>query len=307
MKAHAALGVVFAATAALLARQPEGSITREPVVLAVAVVDNNGHTVSGLERNAFSVKEDGRPVALTAFRPMSAGEAGVQRALVVMLDDANTAPQYTVNVQTIARAFLARANPPDFVSVTTFSQRGEELVASPEALTERVDKFRAGTKVLFGYDALAYSMRRMAALARELETTGEGRKTIVCVGQVGVFDMSEPVPSSGLWPAWVDLMHTVAQTRASVYVIDPTGLTARFRTQHTGLIYASGGAAFVNSNDFVGAVDRIWSEAGHYYALEYVPDGPERVLHAIDVSVRGRSGLRVHAVRYRGDYHTVER
>jgi hypothetical protein len=107
-------------------------------------------------------------------------------------------------------------------------------------------------------------------------------------------------------PAWVDLMHTLASTRTSVYLIDPSGLTGRFRIQRDGLIYSSGGEAFFNSNDFAGAVDRIWSEAGHYYALEYAPAGPERVLHAIDVSVRGK-GLHVHALHYRGDHHAVVR
>ncbi len=306
MKAYATLGLVFTAAAALLARQPESSLAREPVVLDVAVVDNGGRTVSSLARDAFSVKEDGHPVDLTAFRAMSAGDAGVQRGLVVVLDDANTAPQYTVNMQKIARAFLARANPPDFVSVTAFSQRGEELVASPEALAERVDKFLGGTHMIFGFEALAYSMRRMATLARELASATDGRKTIVCAGAVGVFDPNEPVKSSGLSPAWIDLLHTLAYTHTSIYVIDPTGLTGRLHVQHTGLVYDSGGTDFFNTNDFVGAVDRVWSEAGHYYALEYLPSGAERILHTIDVSVRGR-GLRVHAPHYRGDHHAAER
>jgi hypothetical protein len=303
MRGLAPLGIVAIAAASLsAARQPATVAPRDRVALSVAVVDDGGRTVSGLTRAAFSIKEDGQPIGIDGFRVVSAGNDGARRGLVVLLDDANTSPVYTVNVQTIARAFLARANAPDFASVTIFSHRNDELAVDSQQLAARIDGFIAGTKMIFGAEALAYSMRRMASLAREIEQVSGDRKTIVCVGAPRVFDMNEPAASSALTPAWSDLMRTLAHTRTSVYLIDPSGLTGRPYLHGTGLIVDSGGAAFLNSNDFAGAVDRIWSEAGHSYVLEYTPTGAERPLHSIDVSVRGR-GLHAHAVHYRGDYH----
>lgn len=290
-----AAGIVAIATLAVAA-QPH-----EPVVLDVAVVDGSGHTVSGLAQESFTVNEDGHPVALETFREVAAGVNQVKRAMVIVLDDANVSPVYTVNTQTIARAFLARANPPDFVSVTAFSHRDEELVDDQRQNAARVNEFLGGTRMIFGFEALAYGMRRMAALARELARVSDDRKIIVCVGAPAVFDMNEPASGSALLPAWTDLMHTAVRTNTSVYLIDPAGLGRARHLRGTGLVVDSGGEAFLNSNDFAGAVDRIWSEAGHYYALSYAPTGPERVLHSIEVRVRGR-GLHVHAPHVRGDY-----
>jgi len=46
-------------------------------------------------------------------------------------------------------------------------------------------------------------------------------------------------------------------------------------------------------------VERIWSEAGHYYLLGYSPALSKRELHRIQVSV-GRQGVRARARRSRG-------
>jgi VWFA-related protein len=288
-----------------LAAAPTSSPTnqRELFTLTVAVVDDEGRAVSTLGRDAFTIREDDRAVPIESFRAVSAGANGAHRAVVVLLDDANLSPLYTTNAQTIARAFLARANAPDFVSVTSLSHGNEELTPEPRVSAGRVDEFRGGSIVARAKETFSTAVRRLTNISRELALVNDGRNTIVCVGPTTVFDIVRPVPGTAslLWAPWIDLIHVLAHTGTSVYLIDPTGLTARTRFTG-GLATDAGGHAFVNSNDFTGAVDRIWSEAGHYYALAYAPSGPDRVLHSIEVAVRGR-GLHVHALRYRGDYH----
>jgi VWFA-related protein len=273
------------------------------VKLDVSVVGDDGRPVSGLGADAFSVREDGQAVDITGFGAMSAGANIGGRTIALVMDDSNVHPIYTSNIQSIARAFVARMNDPDVVGIVRFSHRDDELAGKREALLDRIGEFRAGTTLLSGRTLTAYALKRISQLARELRGVDEGRKVIVCIGAPIVFDTVEPVGSSAslIWPAWVDAMHETARANASVYLIDPTGLTGTRYLPGTGLVTDTGGAAFVNSNDFNRAVDRIWAEAGHYYVLEYAARGPERVLHSIDVAVRGRN-LHVHARRFRGDY-----
>jgi VWFA-related protein len=307
MMARLPIGAAVIAMAVGFAFEQPASAPRERVSLDVSVVDDDGRSVSTLTIGAFSVREDGHPVQIESVRAVSAGAAGAHRGLAVVLDDANVGPIYTVNIQTIARAFLARANPPDFVGVTLLSRRNEELLPDPRQSASRVDEFRAGSIVAFANETFALALRRLTNIARELAIVNDGRNVIVCVGSPVLFNMPEPPPGSAsvLRPPWVDLMHVLARTNTGIYFIDPTGLTGRRRLTGGGLADESGGTAFVNSNDFTRAVDRIWSEAGHYYVLEYAPAGPDRILHSIEVSVRGR-GLHVHARRLRGDYHAPD-
>jgi VWFA-related protein len=284
--------------------QPAAPPPRDLVYLDVAVVDDGGRPAAALGRDAFTVREDGQPVRIDSIRQISAGVNGVKRGVAVVLDDANVSPVYTVNIQAIARAFLSRANAPDFLSVTTLSRRQEELTPDLRQSETRVAEFRAGSVVALANETFAAALRRLTGIARELALVNDTRNTIVCIGSPLLFDLIEPPPGAAamLRPAWVDLMHVLAQTNTNIYLIDPAGLTGRMRLRDGGLVTDSGGESFVNSNDFDRAADRIWSQAGHYYVLSYAPTGPERVLHSIDVSVRGR-GLHVHARRFRGDFH----
>ncbi len=284
--------------------QPPQPDARELVTLTAAVVDDDGRPVSTLERDAFTIREDGRRVEITSVRGVSAGNGGAHRGLVVLLDDANVSPVYTANIQTIARAFLARTNAPDFVSVTSLSRGNEELMTDPKASASRIDEFRAGSIVAQANETFSTALRRLTNISRELALVNDGRNAIVCIGRPGVFDMVQPISGSAslMRAPWIDAIHVLVHNNTSVYLIDPSGLTGRTHLVDGGLAADTGGQAFVNSNDFNRAVDRIWSEAGHYYVIEYAPIGPDRLLHSIEVSVRGR-GLHVHAPRLRGDYH----
>jgi VWFA-related protein len=276
-----------------------------PVVLDVAVVDGDGETVSGLGPQDFQVKEDGHPVVLTSVKAVSsAGLADREngRTVLLVLDDVGVPPDKTVNLQYIARAFLARTTPFDTVSVMRFNDRTHEIARDQAAALETLAAFRAAVIPFQDRATHQDALETVARLARLVEGT-EGRKVIVCIGSPVVFDVGEPGDGSYsmIWRQWVDAMTATARANTSVYLIDPNGSASGFHVQQAGLITHTGGAAFMNSNAFDRAVDRVWREAGHYYLLGYQPaDGKPRPLHRIEVRVM-RKGLQVHARRLRGD------
>jgi len=294
--AAACLGVVLLAQTA----PPRSTF----VVIDASVVDADGQTVSGLRAEDFQVREDGRPVVLTTFKAVSAtglGDRTDGRTVLLVLDDTGVPPDKTVNVQYIARAFLSRTTPADTVSVVRFNDRRYELSSDREQALATVAEFRAGIFPFQGRGTYQDALEAVARLSRFVEGD-DGRKVIVCIGSPGVFDVGEPGEGSFsmIWRQWVDAMRSAARANASVYLIDPNGSNGGFHLQQAGLITHTGGAAFMNSNAFDRAVDRVWREAGHYYLLGYEPTSKPRELHKIEVKV-ARKGLQVHARRLRGD------
>ncbi len=304
MARRAPLAAVAAAClGAVLVAQSGGS--RPAVMVDAAVVDGNGETVSGLDKGDFQVRDDGRPVVLTSVKSVSAtglDDRANGRTVLLVLDDVGVPPEKTVNVQYIARAFLARATPNDMVSVVRFNDRTHELTRDRAQALETLAEFRAAVIPFEGRATYQDALETIARLSRQVEST-DGRKVIVCIGSPDVFDVGEPGSGSYsmLWRQWVDAMTSAARANVGVYLIDPNGSARGFHVQQAGLITHTGGAAFMNSNAFDRAVDRVWREAGHYYLLGYEPpDGKSKPLHRIEVRV-ARKGLQVHARRLRGE------
>jgi VWFA-related protein len=274
------------------------------VMVDASVVDRDGQTVSGLREQDFQLRDDGRPVALKTFKAVSA--TGIEdrsggRTVMLVLDDTGVPTPKTVNVQYIARAFLARATPADAVSVVRFNDRMYELTRDHDQALATIAEFRAGIFPFQGRATYQDALETVARLSRFVEGD-DGRKVIVCIGAPAVFDVGEPGDGaySMIWRQWVDAMRSAARANVSVFLIDPNGSAGGFHVQQAGLITHTGGAAFMNSNAFDRAVDRVWREAGHYYMLGYEPTSKARELHKIELTV-SRKGLQVHARRLRGD------
>ena len=94
-------------------------------------------------------------------------------------------------------------------------------------------------------------------------------------------------------------MRSMAFANASLYVIDPVGVTMG-RTMNTanGFAQETGGHTFTSTNDFHGAVDRIMREAGNYYLIEVADPPAQRKaeLRELDVRVH-RKGVTIRARR----------
>jgi VWFA-related protein len=273
------------------------------VELDAVVLDDGDRPVPGLQQRDFQVKEDGRTVALTSFREVSAaGIAGQAdaRSVVLLLDDNSVPLNATTIVQNIARLFLSYARPADAVAAVRLTHREDAAEGRVENAIERIDEYRAGSLSFFGRDMRDDSLQTVARVARQLEPVGHRRKVLVCIGTRDVCDpFFEQPESSLLWGAWRDALAATARANASVYSVSPAGVESRIDLGG-GLVENTGGGDFVRSNDFSRSAQMIWNEAGHYYLLGYTPTARPRELHTINVSVK-RSGLHVRARHRRGD------
>jgi hypothetical protein len=119
-----------------------------------------------------------------------------------------------------------------------------------------------------------------------------------------MFDTPLPPPGiRDLGPQWVAAMRAMGSANAALYVIDPAGIGAApgaYFGGSSGFARETGGHAFMNTNDFRGAIDRIWQETSSHYLLGVVnpPIRKTADLREIEVKVL-RKGVTVRSRRAR--------
>ena len=272
------------------------------VNLSVVVADKNGRPIRGLVESDFRVRENGREMTLNAFQPVTAADAAQRgRSIVLLLGGSGVDARLTARVQEIARDLVNRAGDADKVSVVRFANGREELAGSRNEMLMRIAEYRAGYGEGYNPKTSEGVLRRIAKLSRELEAANApGRRAIVWIGAAAVVDVRAPIRGHDelLWPYWVEAITAAANANASVYAIDPAGLTGRVRLNPDGLIADTGGAAFDDSNDFGGAVERVWQDLSTYYSLGYHSSAWQGELQSIDVKVSQPTG-KVTARRHR--------
>ena len=165
----------------------------------------------------------------------------------------------TTRVQTIARMFVERMGRDDRVNVVRFNRRSDEAAGDRSAALSRISSYGAGMVPHFGRETYENALTRVTQLSRQLEADEHRRKAIVCIGAPEIFNIGEPARGSAglIWPYWTDALRAASRTNAAVYLIDPAGATGDVKICGSASLTAqTGGEAFVNSNDFEGAVSR---------------------------------------------------
>jgi len=297
--AMAVAGIVAVAGVLLFARPQQSQ--NEPVELSAVVLDDRDTPVRGLVEADFQVKENGRPVMVTGFNSVATDASATRgRSIVLILGAAGTDPALTVRVQRVANAFMKRAGNGDEIAVVRYSNPKEELAGGRQEMSMRIAEYRAITGAPLNAKTSQDVLDLIARISSDLARTEPRRHAIVAIGSPGVFDVVEPpLKSYELnWPYWVKALNAAGRANASLYLIDPLGLTGRVRINPDGLIAQTGGTIFDNLNEFEKAIDRIWAETGSYYRVEYLPAADRREVQAIDVKV-SRPGLKVRARRSR--------
>jgi VWFA-related protein len=275
------------------------------VELDVVVVDDHGRPVQGLRRGDFKVKDNGKTVAIDSFTERaSLGAFGPsdRRFVVLILDDTGVPPGLTVRVQAIARMFIDRIGQDDRVNVVRFNSRSDEATGDRSAALSRIANYTAGMVPHFGRETYENALARVTQISRQLEADEHRRKAIVCIGAPDIFNIDEPIQGSAslIRPYWIDALRAASRANTAVYLIDPEGVTGRVKIRGTASLTAqTGGEAFVNSNDFDGAVAKIWDETSHYYMIAYAPSPGGDDLHDVEVKVE-KPGVRVRARKSRG-------
>jgi VWFA-related protein len=272
------------------------------VELDVVALNDQDRPVGGLKTQDFTVREDGRPVAIETFTEVSA--AGINgrddaRSLVLLLDDM-LIPTATTIVQGIAARFLNRARPYDAVNVVRLTHRDDELSTNTSVALERIEEYKGGALGYFGRSPVDDMLQTLTRISRSLESAPHRRTAVACIGPRSVCDPYLQIPQETLiWRSWRDAISAAAEAHASVYIVDVAGVESGVDLG-AGLVEATGGEDFVRTNDFARAADLIWEQAGHYYLLGYTPTAKPSDLHTIKVSI-GRRGVHALARTTRGD------
>jgi hypothetical protein len=103
-----------------------------------------------------------------------------------------------------------------------------------------------------------------------------------------------------LWKFWVDTVGAMSRSNASLYSLEPIGVSRRNAITGDTIADITGGEVFLNTTDLNRPIDIVRRETGNYYLLGYWPSASNKPLHSIDVKVNKR-GVRVRARRVRGE------
>jgi VWFA-related protein len=260
------------------------------VEVDAVATDARGGVVTGLTRDDFTIREDGRAVEIRTFVPVLADRETTDaegRFVVLLLDNILTPPMLTTNVKAIAHRFADRMGPHDVAGVAMINGSATKTTTSRDAIAAAIDTFRYEASLILPIPvARRHALDMMRGLAQQLTPLRHRRKILVCIGGAAMFGPTEPagrmMTYSGEWAA---ALSEASTANLAVYVIDPAGLTDARPDDAMAFADVTGGRVF-KTNEFAKAVDRVWDEAGRYYLLGYeAPPGGRRKTHSIDVGV----------------------
>jgi hypothetical protein len=189
---------------------------------------------------------------------------------------------------------------PDEFSVVRLNNRRDEAFGDRLEALMRISEYKSDALPFFGRETVENALKVFARVSRTLEAIEQRRKALVCVGVPAVCSTMEPASrSSVLSRYWVDAMGAMARANASLYSLEPNGVSGSGRPVSGSIADATGGDVFRNTSDITRLIDIVRRDTGNYYLLGYWPSASKSDLHAIEVKVNKR-GLRVRARRYRG-------
>src|SRR5579872_3792365 len=234
----------------------------DEVMLHATVVDDKQHIVTNLDRNAFTVFEDGKPQQIISFHHVD-----IPVAMGIVIDNSGSMREKRAKVNQAALNLVRSSNPQDEVFVVNFNDEQyldqdftNNLLKLKEAL-EKIDA-RGGTAL---YDAVVASADHLRQNAR-LE------KKVLFV----VTDGEDNASSETLEQAVKQLSQ---ENGAAVYAIGILGDEEHPKRAKRALeiiAQRTGGIAFFPKTlDEVDAISRtIASDIRNQYAIGYKPTNP---------------------------------
>lgn len=277
--------------------RPTFKAESELVVLHVSVRDRGGRYITGLERDAFTVIDDGKPQTLEMF---SADE--VPASVGFLIDNSNSMRPNRERVIASAVEFARHSHPKDEIFVLTFNEQ-----VQPAFGPVVVDRMNMGT---FG-SAMSHAItaRGMTAIydgmLEGLKRVGRGQHTRQVL--IVISDGDDNASRATL----DDVIKRVHESDATIYtvaLIDPLtregnpGLLSR-------LAAATGGESYRprRVEQISGAFERIAKDIRSAYTLAYTPAASTKAgddsarRRTVRVYVRPKDG-RALRVRTRDGY-----
>jgi Ca-activated chloride channel family protein len=260
----------------------------EEVALRAIVVDPQNHLISNLNRDAFTIYEDGKPQKMTSFR-----EENAPLALGVLIDNSGSMRPKRQKVNEAVLNLVRASNPGDEVFVVNFGDQpylDQDFTDDVSKLTTALNKVETrGTTAL--YDAIVASathVRQDAKIQkRVLLVVTDGRDN---ASQNSLDEAMQQLQRGGNGPVVyvIAFMDTTKGTSSTIRALQTI-------TQNTG------GAAFFPKD--LGEVDAITRSIAHdirfQYVIGYKSSNPKgnHVYHTIEVQASnadaGRQRLRV--------------
>jgi VWFA-related protein len=294
--------LVLALASPLLAQTPAPPVRANLWIDAVAT-SRNDMPITDLRPEEFEVWISGYRIPITDVVAVTP-ESGVSRTVVIVLDNAAVPPVLVPRVREAARLLVDKLAPGDRMAVVLLHGGVLALTDDRATLRTAIDRYNVRAFPFRIDDAGEHVLQAITSIARNVVEVSNRRKAIVAIGAGWMFDTPLPPPGiRDLGPQWVAAMRAMGSANAALYVIDPAGIGAApgaYFGGSSGFARETGGHAFMNTNDFRGAIDRIWQETSSHYLLGVVnpPIRKTADLREIEVKVL-RKGVTVRSRRAR--------
>lgn len=264
----------------------------DEVVLHATVVDQHGQLAAHLDRNAFSILEDGQPQTITSFRRQD-----VPVAIGIVVDNSGSMRDKRGEVNQSVLNLIRASNPGDQVFIVNFSENSyldQDFTSNINLLHNALNQASTqGSTAL--YDAIVASLRH-------LKNNPHLDKKVLLVITDGQDNMSRETLQETLQ----DLQQ---KNGPILYAIGLTGQQPQGRQALQQLANATGGAAyFPASLDQVSDITRqLAHDIRNQYVLAYTPHipNPSANYHPIKVVARA-PGYGELQVRTRNGIYTGE-
>jgi Ca-activated chloride channel homolog len=264
----------------------------DEVLLHATVVDDKQHIVKDLDRNAFSVFEDGKPQNIISFR-----HEDIPVAMGIVIDNSGSMREKRAKVNQAALNLVRSSNPQDEVFVVNFNDEyyldqdfTNDLLKLKEAL-EKIDA-KGGTALYEAVVASAEHVKRNARLERKVllvVTDGEDNASRETLEQAVKQLQEENGPSVYAIGILGDEEHPKRARRALEIIAQRTG----------------GLAFFPKTLDEVNEISQqVGNDIRNQYTIGYKPTNPRasggfRAIR-VEAKVKGHSKL---VVRTKSGYY----
>ncbi len=140
----------------------------DEVVLHATVVDDKQHLVTNLDKNAFTVFENGAPQTITSFR-----HEDIPVAMAIVIDNSGSMREKRQKVNQAALNLVRSSNPNDQVFVVNFNDEyylDQDFTSNINQLREALEKIeaRGGTALYDAVVASADHLKKNARLERKV-------------------------------------------------------------------------------------------------------------------------------------------
>ncbi len=302
MKLFASFATLLLSAAAVsVAQQPTFRSGARTVAVYATVAQKDGRLVTDLAREAFEIRDEGKPQPITVF------STDVQPVSVVMMLDHSGSMRGNVGlVEQAAEAFIKNLGPGDTARIGTFAER---IVIQPESFTSDqrtlIQILRSGQPVI-GPTPLWNALD----MAVEALRGREGRKVVLVFSDGGDAPMNLSLNNRSI----MDVMRDAQRDDVMVYAIglqttvlmgpNPRGgmgsrgsmTSVRPDPGLARIAEDTGGGYFElnRSENLAATFAAVADELHRQYALGFEPPRLDDKMHKLDVRVN-RKGLNVRA------------